>query len=749
LYWSTSSGAAATGVTKSTGTKIENVTSPYAHTGLTNGTTYYYVVTAVNAGGESAESAEVSATPQVPAPGAPTGVSATAGNGQVTISWSAVTGATSYNLYWGTTTGVTKTNGTKVAGVTNPYVHTGRTNGTPYFYVVTAVNAGGESAESAQVGATPQVPAPSAPTGVSATAGNSQVTISWGAVTGASSYNLYWATAPGVSTVSTKLAGVTSPYVHTGLTNGTAYYYRVSAISAGGESPLSAEANATPQVPLSVTIVNLRNNGVVHSGFVIGTAAGTALGAVELSLDGGAFTAATGTTAWKFQLPTGGNTYRDGTQHSIAVRASGGGMTSAVTTLTVRKGVNRDINGDGYADLVVGAPGYSTQTGRAYVFHSRGASGVTAGATPQGAAAEADSILTGEATSNKFGNSVAIGDLNGDGYADLVVGAIDYGTQAGRVYVFHSRGASGVTAGATPQEAAAEAESILTGEATENSFGNSVATGDLNGDGYADLAVGAELYNTSTGRAYVFHSRGASGVTANATPVGAAVEAESILTGEATENSFGTSVAIGDLNGDGYADLVVGARGFSTSTGRAYGFHSRGASGVTANATPVGAAAEAESILTGEATSNDFGVSVAIGDVNGDGYADLVVGARTYSTNRGRAYGFHSRGASGVTANATPVGAAAEAESILDGEDADGNFGSSVATGDLNGDGYADLVVGAFNFGPSSTGRAHGFHSRGASGVTANATPVGAAAEAESILTGETINNEFGISVAR
>ncbi|MBI5756561.1 MAG: fibronectin type III domain-containing protein [Nitrospirae bacterium] len=87
------------------------------------------------------------------APTAPTGVTATAGDGQVTISWSSITGATSYNIYWSTTTGVTKTSGTKIPNVTSPYTHPSLTNNTPYYYVVTAVNANGESMESAQVSA--------------------------------------------------------------------------------------------------------------------------------------------------------------------------------------------------------------------------------------------------------------------------------------------------------------------------------------------------------------------------------------------------------------------------------------------------------------------------------------------------------------------------------------------------------------------------------------------------------------------
>lgn len=91
------------------------------------------------------------------APAAPTSVTATAGDGQVTINWSAVSDATSYNVYWSATTGVTKTNGTKISGTTSPYIHASLTNDTTYYYVVTAVNSSGESVESAQASATPSL----------------------------------------------------------------------------------------------------------------------------------------------------------------------------------------------------------------------------------------------------------------------------------------------------------------------------------------------------------------------------------------------------------------------------------------------------------------------------------------------------------------------------------------------------------------------------------------------------------------
>ena len=197
---------------------------------------------------------------RVLAPGAPTGLTAMPGNGQVAVSWTAVNSARSYTVYYSRspTSDLTASSvrSVSVTGGTSVTV-TGLPNGTLHYFRVTATNAGGEGAASNEASATPQVPVPGAPTGLSLTAGNGQVAVSWMAVSSATGYTVYYSRSPvsdltALSVRSVSVTGGTSVTV-TGLPNGTLHYFRVTATNAGGEGAPSNEASATPQVPGTIT----------------------------------------------------------------------------------------------------------------------------------------------------------------------------------------------------------------------------------------------------------------------------------------------------------------------------------------------------------------------------------------------------------------------------------------------------------------------------------------------------------------
>ena len=237
---------------------VKSVTlTSYTDTEVENGKTYYYVVTAVNYAGESANSNQVIATPQAPsAPAAPSNLKATVGNTKVYLSWDASPGANGYKVMRSTTSGGPYD--TIQSGLTTTgYLDTGVTNGTTYYYVVTAVNDGGESPKSSEVAATPYLAPPPAPTNLTATADHEQVTLSWSESLDAVSYNVKRATSPGgpYMEIQTGLTGLS--YTDTGLKNGTTYYYVVSAVNAAGESGDSAEISATPVFKLISNLVVL------------------------------------------------------------------------------------------------------------------------------------------------------------------------------------------------------------------------------------------------------------------------------------------------------------------------------------------------------------------------------------------------------------------------------------------------------------------------------------------------------------
>lgn len=234
-------------------TYITNVSTPsYINASLSNATAYYYVVKAQYAQGLSAASSQASATTLAIA--APTNLAATAGGGQIALSWTASPDASSYNVYRSTTDGGPYSYVTNVSS-TN-YVNTGLSNGTTYFFVVRASNSGANSANSNQAGATPQVAAPTptptpatqlpaTPANLTASAGYGQVSLSWSTATGAASYNIYRSTTNGGPYTSITNVAATS-YVNSGLISGTTYYYAIKAKNNIGLSAYSNQASATP-----------------------------------------------------------------------------------------------------------------------------------------------------------------------------------------------------------------------------------------------------------------------------------------------------------------------------------------------------------------------------------------------------------------------------------------------------------------------------------------------------------------------
>ncbi len=263
LTWATDTGAASYNVYRGTASGAESTTpiatgvtaTAYTNTGLTNGTAYYFEVSAVNSSGTSGMSNEASATPSSSPPAAPTGLTATAGNAQVALSWTGSSGATSYNVYRGTASGGESATPIATAISTTSYTNTGLTNGAAYYFKVAAVDANGTSAESSEASATPVASVPPAPTGLTATSGAAQVALSWTASSSATSYNVFRGTASGgESATAIATAITTTTYTNTGLTNGTAYYYKVAAVNSTGTSAQSNEASATPEAAGSMVI---------------------------------------------------------------------------------------------------------------------------------------------------------------------------------------------------------------------------------------------------------------------------------------------------------------------------------------------------------------------------------------------------------------------------------------------------------------------------------------------------------------
>lgn len=326
-----------------------------------------------------------------------------------------------------------------------------------------------------------------------------------------------------------------------------------------------------------------------------------------------------------------------------------------------------DVNGDGYDDVIVGAPFYDNGA------NNEGVAFVYLSDDNGVDLSTGYLIARGQALAH-FGYSVSsAGDVNSDGFDDVIIGADQYNiggvndSGAGFIYYGSAVGISTIT---TPY--------VFLPIAGVHAGASVSGAGDLNGDGYDDVIVGVPLYGDA-----VQFNRGAV-IISYGSKTGIKSGGGTVIQGKLTDSHLGNAVsAAGDVNGDGYDDVVVGAYKYNNNP----------------NSSEEGAAFVYYGGLYGIGTTGDIldlnkteawtGWSVAgAGDINGDGFADVIVGSLNYSNGQnkeGATAIFY--GAQGGIKYLTPT--------IIEGNQADALMGASVSSADLNGDGYTDILIGA------------------------------------------------------
>jgi hypothetical protein len=366
-------------------------------------------------------------------------------------------------------------------------------------------------------------------------------------------------------------------------------------------------------------------------------------------------------------------------------------------------GATGDFNGDGIDDVIFGSPLADTKAGvdagQAYViFGSTGGPGdVDVAPMPPGVGF---TISGGAAGDNAGFVATSAGDFNGDGIDDILVNARkaspDGRLYAGESYVIYGQLNTGdVDLGALTPDRGFR----IAGETSVNHAGEAASSaGDINGDGFDDIIIGAPFFSFGIGRGYVIYGNaaGSGDIDLAALAPGAGFK----LTGNGGYEDFvGRAVdSAGDINGDGIGDLVIGAyRGGVDYSGITYVVY--GNEGGFSDLDLTTLTSDQGFLLSGFESGGEIGRSVAsAGDVNGDGIDDILVGAPDLDVadreDAGQAFLIYGKQGGPGDVDVTNLGA--DQGFVISGAAAEDRAGQDVsAAGDINGDGFADLLVGA------------------------------------------------------